>query len=89
MAKYVIAFRNGEAHQIYDEGCPIAIPGKKVCKRASHVEPVEGPENTVSWVVDLTPLGGPIFPPLTTRTQALAAERQWIEDHYLRKAQNV
>jgi hypothetical protein len=44
--------------------------------KASHVEPdVQG-----SWWADLAPTGGPKLGPFLRRSDALDAERQWLED---------
>lgn len=42
-------------------------------KRASHVEPCRG-----GWTADLTPVGGPVLGPFTTRKAALDAELAWL-----------
>ena len=46
-------------------------------RRASHVEPA--PNNT-GWMVDLTPVNGPILGPVRLRTDALAIERRYLSD---------
>lgn len=46
-------------------------------RRASHVEPTTDGE----WTADMSPSGGPTLGPFPTRTEALAAERQWLRDN--------
>ncbi|MBL8794615.1 MAG: hypothetical protein JNM56_11980, partial [Planctomycetia bacterium] len=51
-------------------------------RRASHVEPAaEG-----SWFADLSPVDGPVLGPFRLRSEALAAERRWLEDHWLTRS---
>ena len=55
--------------------------GDAKTKRASHVEP---DENGDGWVVDLTPVGGPVMEHnFRERGDALAAEVEWIQEHVL------
>ena len=47
--------------------------------RGSHVEPtVDG-----QWTADLSPVNGPVLGPFRCRSDALVAERQWLEEHWL------
>ena len=45
--------------------------------RASHVEPTSSGQ----WTADLSPRGGPVLGPFALRGQALAAERDWLNEH--------
>jgi hypothetical protein len=49
-------------------------------RRSSHVEPVATPAGP-RWSADLSPVGGPLLGPFPLRTEALAAERSWLEEH--------
>tara|TARA_B100000700_G_C14901598_1_gene787648 strand:+ start:239 stop:568 length:330 start_codon:yes stop_codon:yes gene_type:complete len=40
------------------------------------------------WWADLLPMNGPVLGPFDTRTEALAAEKVWIEDHGIHPAQD-
>jgi hypothetical protein len=48
-------------------------------RRASHVEP----DDAGQWFADLAIMGGPRLGPFLVRSQALAAERQWLSEHWL------
>lgn len=54
-----------------DTGATVTI------RRASHVEP----DSTGAWYADMSPVGGPVIGAFSTRTAALAAEREWLEAH--------
>lgn len=44
--------------------------------RASHVEPAGN-----AWTADMAPVGGPVLGPFPLRSDALAAERNWLRIH--------
>lgn len=71
----IAAIHNDALADLYEEG-------KAEVKRASHVEPVDGGEQ-VNWVADLSPLNGPKLGPFRLRSDALAAEIEWLEQNYL------
>ena len=56
-----------------DESIDLTSLGRCAIRRAGHVEP----DNQGFWTVDLGPLDGPFF----HRSEALDAERAWIETH--------
>jgi hypothetical protein len=65
----------GSAHAIYSETIDLASLGTLSIRRASHVEPdAEG-----RWHADLGPCGGPRLGPFAKRSEALAAEVDWLE----------
>jgi hypothetical protein len=64
---------------LYDEAIDLAALGAVTIARASHVEP----DASGRWVADLAPAGGPILGPFALRSEALAAERAWLEAHRL------
>lgn len=72
----------GQGRMIYDDRLARAARavGKVETFRASHVEPEGG-----GWTADMAPVGGPVLraasgEPFTTRAEALAAERAWLEE---------
>ncbi len=68
---------DGGVRCIYDEALDLGEIGKLQITRASHVEPdVEG-----YWWADMGPSGGPVLGPFRSRTEALAAEREWLAEH--------
>jgi len=70
---------NGEAVCLYDEALDLGALGSVAIKRASHVEP----DASGQWLADLAPSGGPILGPFPLRSQALAAEAAWLQEHVL------
>jgi hypothetical protein len=69
----------GGVYCIYDEAIPLATIGSLTICRASHVEP----DTTGHWRADLLPVQGPCLGPFATRGSAIAAERTWLEVHWL------
>ena len=69
----------GNARCIYDETLPLQRLGRIRIRRGSHVEPIPGG----LWIADMKPVDGPVLGPFNIRSQALAAERRWLEKHWL------
>lgn len=69
----------GNIRCLYDETIPLASLGTLAIARGSHVEPTISGE----WLADLAPVSGPCLGPFATRSLALAAERDWLEDNWL------
>ena len=69
----------GSMRCLYDETLPLADFGRLTISRGSIVEPTEAGH----WTADLSPVGGPLLGPFATRSQALDAERDWLEAHWL------
>ena len=69
----------GNVHCLYGEAIDLAALGPLSIRRASHVEPDEQGR----WWADLAPVGGPKLGPFGRRTQALEAERVWLEAEWL------
>ena len=70
---------NGDVRCVYDEALPLADFGRLAIARGSHVEPNEAG----LWTADLSPAGGPLLGPFATRSEALTAEREWLEQYWL------
>ena len=68
---------NGHVQCLYDESIDLASIGTLHICRASHVEP----DNPGRWWTDLSPAGGPVLGPFAYRSQALSAERSWLDAH--------
>ena len=65
---------DGMARCIYDETLDLREIGRLQITRASHVEPdAEG-----YWWADMGPVDGPVLGPFRNRTEALGAEREWL-----------
>ena len=69
----------GTLRCVYDEAIDLAAFGTLAISRASHVEPDEHGR----WIADLAPVAGPSLGPFEQRSQALAAEQQWLDEHWL------
>jgi len=70
---------NGAVRCIYAETLDLHTLGQPSIRRASHVEP----DQHGRWVADPTPVGGPKLGPFIRRSEALQAERDWLESHWL------
>jgi len=71
----------GDVRCIYSDAFPLSRLGKLSIIRASHVEP----DSVGQWMADLAPVGGPVLGPFEKRTDALAAEVDWLRSHWLLK----
>lgn len=65
---------DGTAQCLYSEDINLSTLGALDIRRASHVEPGKAGE----WVADLRPSGGPVMTGFQTRSEALAAEAEWL-----------
>jgi hypothetical protein len=70
---------DGTVRCIYDEAIDLGVIGRPSVTRASRVEP----DRQGGWLADLSPVRGPIVGPFLRRSQALAAERDWLEANWL------
>ena len=64
---------------LYGEAIDLAALGRLFVIRASFVEP----DAVGKWWADLTPVSGPRLGPFVRRSQALEAERAWLQQHWL------
>lgn len=71
--------RQGQVHGLYTEVVDLAALGPLCIQRASNVEP----DATGQWWADLSPIAGPRLGPFGRRSEALAAEVEWLEEHRL------
>jgi hypothetical protein len=69
----------GAVRCVYDEAIELATLGQPHIQRASHVEP----DGRGQWIADLAPVAGPKLGPFFRRSEALEAERRWLEVHWL------
>ena len=69
----------GEVALIYEEAIAWDALGAARTYRASHVEP----DGRGGWTADLRPVGGGALGPFAKRSEALAAEREWLNATYL------
>ena len=68
---------DGTVRCIYDEMINLATIGNLIITRASHVEP----DGDGLWWADLSPVDGPRLGPFSLRSEALMAERVWLDSH--------
>jgi hypothetical protein len=71
--------RSGVVRCLYSETIELSSIGLASIQRASHVEPDEN----CQWWADLSPVAGPKLGPFLLRSQALDAERNWLETNRL------
>ena len=77
----LIVTGTGELRCIYSDSIPLSQLGRLSIIRASHVEP----NSAGQWMADLSPVDGPRLGPFEFRTDALAAEVDWLRKHWLLK----
>ena len=70
---------DGTIRTLYDELLDWPSLGQVAITRGSHVEP----DATGRWLADLSPVSGPTLGPFAHRSQALAAERDWLTRWWL------
>ena len=70
---------DGQCRCVYDKLLDLSGLGSMTIQRASHVEP----NATGQWTADLSPVNGPQLGPFTNRSEALAAEVDWLRTHWL------
>jgi hypothetical protein len=70
---------NGSLKCVYGEAIDLHALGHVHISRGSHVEP----DSSGQWLADLSPVSGPVLGPFPNRSDALDAEREWLEAHWL------
>ncbi|MBX3452775.1 MAG: hypothetical protein KF777_24780 [Planctomycetaceae bacterium] len=70
---------DGSVRCLYGEELDLDTLGTLSITRGSHVEPTPDGQ----WTADLSPVCGPVLGPFRTRSEALSAERRWLEEHWL------
>ena len=69
----------GDVRCVYGEAIDLCAIGPVAVTRVSHVEP----DAAGRWWADLGPVAGPALGPFARRTEALGAERRWLDEHWL------
>ena len=67
----------GHVRCLYAEVIDLRSLGPLRIARASRIEP-DGQGN---WWADLSPVAGPVLGPFGLRSEAFAAERDWLDDN--------
>jgi hypothetical protein len=76
---HLVVTSDGSIRCLYDEALDLFALGRPTIARGSYVEPDGGGQ----WQADLSPVGGPLLGRFDRRSEALAAERAWLEAHWL------
>jgi hypothetical protein len=79
MATEIVITPAGTLRCIYCETLDFVVLGAVEIRRASFVEP----DSAGNWFADLAPVNGPSLGPFPRRSDALAAETQWLNQHWL------
>ena len=69
----------GTVRCVYDEAIELTTLGILSISRGSHVEPTADGR----WTAALAVVSGPMLGPFEHRSEALAAERTWLDEHWL------
>ena len=75
----LIVHNDGNVRCLYDETIDLSALGPVNISRGSYVEP----DQEGRWHADLSPVAGPTLGPFVTRSQALIAERTWLNENWL------
>ena len=75
----IVVTPQGDARAIYNESIDLSELGAVEVRRASHVEP----DGAGGWYADLSLVGGPVLSGFRRRSEALAAEVDWLERGWL------
>ena len=67
----------GQGHCLYVEAIDLRSLGTIHIARASYLEP----DDQGCWWANLSPVAGPILGPFGLRSEALAAEQNWLDEH--------
>ena len=70
---------DGSVRCVYTETLDLHALGNLNISRGSHVEP----DSNGQWFADLSPVAGPRMGPFSKRSDALVAETEWLEHHWL------
>ena len=73
---------DGSVRCLYGEELDLQALGQLTILRGSQVEPDQGGQ----WFADLAPVDGPRLGPFRVRSEALEAERRWLERHWLNQS---
>jgi hypothetical protein len=78
-AMQLVVAPGGVVRAVYSETIDLAVLGRPTIRRASYVEP----DQQGCWSADLSPVGGPTLGPFRSRSEALAAEHEWLTLNWL------
>ena len=75
----IVISSDGSLRCVYDELLDLSALGQVRIERGSYVEP----DSEGKWIADLGPVSGPRLGPFERRSEALEAERNWLEANWL------
>ena len=75
----IVITPDGTMKCLYGEELDLHALGQLEIQRGSHVEPTDDGQ----WTADLSPVNGPVLGPFPNRSEALDAEREWLEQNWL------
>jgi hypothetical protein len=75
----LIVRSGGAVRCVYGEELSLCELGALTIQRGSHVEPT----GNGLWTSNMSPVNGPLLGPFSQRSEALKAERQWLERYWL------
>ena len=78
----IVISTTGRVACVYGEEIDLGSLGRLAISRGSHVEPDEQGR----WLADLSPVSGPVLGPFNLRSEAIDAERRWLQDRWLMQA---
>jgi hypothetical protein len=75
----IVVDPDGTVRCVYGEAIDVSHLGTVEIRRGSFVEP----DDHGCWWADLSPVNGPRLGPFNRRSDALSAEVQWLDEHWL------
>lgn len=75
----ILHIKDDQITYIYDERLDLSALGRAYIHRVSEVEP----DQWGQWWADMEKSRGPLLGPFDKRSEALAAERCWLEENLL------
>jgi hypothetical protein len=76
----LLILSGGVIRCLYEETLDLSSLGQMTIGRGSYCEP----DTNGKWFADMAPVKGPKLGPFCCRSQALEAERAWLEANWLR-----
>jgi hypothetical protein len=76
---HLVVDPQGQVRCLYSEVIDLTVLGSLTITRASQVEP----DSDARWWADLCPVTGPKLGPFVRRSEALDAETNWLNNHWL------
>jgi len=75
----VVIRPSGQVRTVFDDSLDLRSVGRILIRRGSYVEPTRDGR----WTADLSVVDGPVLGPYDKRSDALAAEVDWLSANWL------